>query len=226
MRKCRKMISVIMLTVMLATLTPFQALAADIPTNGTDETITTVTEPQNEGQEGQKGQEDQTGQGTEDQGTGSDEGKGTDASGDNTQNSTDAGDQTPSGNEGTDSQTVGQDPVNNGDENTPADGQNTTDPNATDPNATDPNATDPNATVSDPVEKGGNRAVAAEDLTITAMTTADEYAYKDGVTLSATAESENADFNPDNVTWQWQSRNENADDESAWREWIILQLYL
>ena len=81
MRKCRKMISVIMLTVMLATLTPFQALAADIPTNGTDETITTVTEPQNEGQEGQKGQEDQTGQGTEDQGTGSDEGKGTDASG-------------------------------------------------------------------------------------------------------------------------------------------------
>ena len=55
MRKCRKMISVIMLTVMLATLTPFQALAADIPTNGTDETITTVTEPQNEGQEGQEG---------------------------------------------------------------------------------------------------------------------------------------------------------------------------
>ena len=40
MRKCRKMISVIMLMVMLATLTPFQALAADIPTNGTDETIT------------------------------------------------------------------------------------------------------------------------------------------------------------------------------------------
>ena len=206
MRKCRKMISVIMLTVMLATLTPFQALAADIPTNGTDGTITTVTEPQNEGQEGQEGQENQTGQGTEDQGTGSDEGKGTDASGDNTQNNTDAGDQTPSGNEGTDSQTVGQDPVNNGDENTPADGQNTT----------DPNATDPNATVSDPVEKGGNRAVAAEDLTITAMTTADEYAYKDEVTLSATAESENADFNPENVTWQWQKRNENADDESAW----------
>ena len=213
MRKCRKMISVIMLTVMLATLTPFQALAADIPTNGTDETITTVTEPQNEGQEGQKGQEDQTGQGTEDQGTGSDEGKGIDASGDNTQNSTDAGDQTPSGNEGTDSQTVGQDPVNNGDENTQTDGQNTTDPNASDPNATDPNATG-----SDPVEKGGNRAVAAEDLTITAKTTADEYAYKDEVTLSATAESENADFNPENVTWQWQKRNENADDESAWTD--------
>ena len=213
MRKCRKMISVIMLTVMLATLTPFQALAADIPTNGTDETITTVTEPQNEGQEGQKGQEDQTGQGTEDQGTGSDEGKGTDASGDNTQNSTDAGDQTPSGNEGTDSQTVGQDPVNNGDENPPADGQN-----STDPTATDPNTTDPSATGSDPVEKGGNRAVAAEDLTITAKTTADEYAYKDEVTLSATAESENADFNPENVTWQWQKRNENADDESAWTD--------
>ena len=79
--------------------------------------------------------------------------------------------------------------MNNGDENTPADGQNTTDSNATDPNATDPNATDPNATVSDPVEKGGNRAVAAEDLTITVETTADEYAYKDKVTLSAKAES-------------------------------------
>ena len=213
MKRSRKMISLIMLVVMLATLTPFQALAADIPTNGTDETITTVTEPQNEGQEGQKGQEDQTGQGTEDQGTGSDEGKGTDASGDNTQNSTDAGDQTPSGNEGTDSQTVGQDPVNNGDENTKADGQN-----STDPTATDPNTTDPSATGSDPVEKGGNRAVAAEDLTITAKTTADEYAYKDEVTLSATAESENADFNPENVTWQWQKRNENADDESAWTD--------
>ena len=215
MKRCRKMISLIMLVVMLATLTPFQALAADIPTNGTDETITTVTEPQNEGQEGQKGQEDQTGQGTEDQGTGSDEGKGTDASGDNTQNRTDAGDQTPSGNEGTDSQTVGQDPVNNRDENIPADGQNTTDPNATDPNTTDANAKG-----SDPVEKGGNRAVAAEDITVTADTdpAATEYAYKDEVTLSATAESENADFNPENVTWQWQKRNENADDESAWTD--------
>ena len=218
MKRCRKMISLIMLVVMLATLTPFQALAADIPTNGTDETITTVTEPQNEGQEGQKGQEgqeDPTGQGTENLGTGSDEGTGTDASGDNTQNSTDAGDQTPSGNEGTDSQTVGQDPVNNGDENIPADGQNTTDPNATDPNTTDANAKG-----SDPVEKGGNRAVAAEDITVTADTdpAATEYAYKDEVTLSAKAESENADFNPENVTWQWQKRNENADDESAWTD--------
>ena len=55
-------------------------------------------------------------------------------------------------------------------------------------------------------------------MTITVETTADEYAYKDKVTLSAKAESENADFNSENVTWQWQKRNENADDESAWTD--------
>ena len=52
MRKCRKMISWIMLTVMLATMTPYQALAAEAPTGNTSTETAAVEEPQTTGTEG------------------------------------------------------------------------------------------------------------------------------------------------------------------------------
>ena len=94
--------------------------------------------------------------------------------------------------------------MNNGDENTQTDGQNTTDPN----------------TVGvDPEEKNVSnekKAIAAEDITVTAGTVAEEYAYKEEVALKAEVACQEDDFDSENVTWQWQKRKENADDESAW----------
>ena len=52
MRKCRKMISMIMLMVMLVSLTPYQALAAEAPTGNTSTETAAVEEPQTTGTEG------------------------------------------------------------------------------------------------------------------------------------------------------------------------------
>ena len=62
MRKCRKMISWIMLTVMLATMTPYQALATEVPADSSVQEVQPAA-----GEEGQEQEQDTEGTIPEDQ---------------------------------------------------------------------------------------------------------------------------------------------------------------